>query len=131
MKYTTDSGKVINIPDTEIADLMKKLDLTEVDAIDLWLCDNEYEEDIEQEELNEKAKKVKTNLHAQSDAPKSPRKPKTVKISDEKQKIFSEIKDFLAETYKIDVETDNKLLKIYLNGKEFKLNLSETRAKKK
>lgn len=83
-------------------------------------------------ELETKAKQNQKRNYTQSAdiSQKKERKPKTVKISDEKQQIFSEIVEFLKENYEISIETDNKLVKIYKNGKEFKLNLSETRQKK-
>lgn len=77
------------------------------------------------------AKEIKNYTQSCENVPKTDKKPRTVKISDEKQQLFSEITEFLKENYDFVVETDNKLLKIYKNGKEFKLNLSETRQKKK
>ena len=89
------------------------------------------EDALEMAKMEIGAKDIK-NYTQSAETPKNKtKKPKTVKISDEKQQIFSEITEFLKENYEIIVETDNKLLKIYKNGKEFKLNLSETRQKKK
>ena len=83
-------------------------------------------------ELEVKSKQNSKRNYVQSaeNSEKKTRKPKTVKISDEKQEIFGEIVEFLSKKYQFSVETDNKLVKIYKNGKEFKLNLSETRQKK-
>lgn len=109
----------------------------------VWCCDECFGSPIEEvddcpegvtveqvEEIDEKAKSIKLDLGARADKEKTPRKPKTVKISDEKAELFAKLLDFLKETYEINVETPNKLVKIYKNGKEFKLNLSETRKKK-
>lgn len=83
-------------------------------------------------ELEVKSKQNSKRNYVQSaeNSEKKTRKPKTVKISDEKQEIFGEIVEFLSKKYQFSVETENKLVKIYKNGKEFKLNLSETRQKK-
>lgn len=81
-------------------------------------------------ELDDKAKKVKIDHGAREKTEKKEKKPRTIKISDEKQKIFANLVDFLSSNYDISIETDNKLLIIRENGKEFKLNLSETRKKK-
>lgn len=81
-------------------------------------------------ELDDKVKKVKIDHGAREKTENKPKKPKTVKISNEKQELFTDLLDFLSTKYKIDVETPNKLVKIYINDKEFKLNLSETRKKK-
>jgi hypothetical protein len=60
MKYTLENGKVINIPDSEIKAHMKNLDLTEDEAIQLYLEDEGYLDNEELEELDSKAKKVKS-----------------------------------------------------------------------
>lgn len=88
------------------------------------------EEALEMARMELGAKEIKNYTQSAEKSVKKPKKPKTVKISDEKQQIFSEIVEFLKENYEIAIETENKLLKIYKNGKEFKLNLSETRQKK-
>lgn len=82
----------------------------------------------EQTELNEKASKMPRN-YEKSDKIRE-KKPKTVKVSDEKVKIFQDIAAFLQKNYNICVEKDNKLIKISENGKEFKLDLIESRQKK-
>lgn len=43
MRYTLENGKTINIPDKEIENHMKILELSKEEAIQLWLEDNEYE----------------------------------------------------------------------------------------
>ena len=40
-------GKKIKVPQAEVEKLMKSLDLTEQEAIDLWLSDNDYMENKE------------------------------------------------------------------------------------
>ncbi len=127
MKYTLENGKTVNIPDKEIEKSMKVLELTKEEAIDLWLEDNDFQENEELEELDAKAKKVKVVHGASADKPKE-RKPKTVKISEET--IFNDLFDFLTENYNISVLKDNKLIEIKLNEKVFKLDLIETRTKK-
>lgn len=88
------------------------------------------EDALEMARMELGAKEIKNYAQAEP-TEKKPRKPKTVKISNEKQKIFEDIVDFLARDYDITIEINNKLLIIHENGKEFKLNLSETRQKKK
>lgn len=132
MRYNF-NGKSINIADDELKGIMA-LDsgMTKEEAIQIWLEDNEYLDNEEQNELQEKASAVKIDHGAESDKKqrKKSDKPKTVKVSDEKTRIFSDIVAFLSENYDISVVTNNKLLEINLNGKNFKLNLSETRVKK-
>jgi len=74
------------------------------------------------------AKEIKNYTQAEN-TKKAPKKPKVVHISQEKQKIFEDIVDFLQKDYNICIEKENKLLKITENGKVFKLDLIETRQK--
>ena len=134
MKYELENGKVVNIPDKEIEHLMKSLDLTQADAIDLWLEDNDLQVNEEQNELDEKAKKIKIDHQASAidKTQAKEKKPRVVKISDEKQKLFDEIYHSLVEIYggKVEIVKENKLLTLEVNGKIFKLDLIEQRPKK-
>ena len=55
MKYEF-NGKMLNIPDDFIKNAIKNLSIDEDEAIQLWLEDNDYEVNEEQEALNAKAK---------------------------------------------------------------------------
>ena len=118
MKYELENGKVVNIPDKEIEHLMKSLELTQADAIDLWLEDNDYQENAEQNELDEKAKKVKINHSASAidKSEKKERKPREYKSSNEKQALFDNIYHSLVEIYggKVEIVKENKLLTVVI-----------------
>ena len=129
MKHILENGKVINISDKEIQNYMIKLDLSKQESIDLWLEENDYQENEECNKLDDKAKKVKINHGVANEKPKE-KKPHTVKVSDEKTEIFERLTEFLRENYEFSVEKNNKMFKIFKNGKEFKLDLVETRQKK-
>ena len=138
MKYTLENGKVINIPDSEIKAHMKNLDLTEDEAIQLYLEDEGYLDNEELEELDSKAKKVKIQHGASATektekTEKKEKKPRTVKISDEKQGLFDNIYHFLVETYggSVDILKENKLLTLKIGEKTFKVDLIEQRPPKK
>ena len=61
-------GKKIKIPDEDIKNYMKTLDLTEEEAIETWLDDEGYTENEEVEVLTQKAKDNHTNIiHAGQD----------------------------------------------------------------
>ena len=133
MKYTLKNGKSINIPDKEIEKSMKALDLTKKEAVEMWLEDNEYEINEEQEALNEKAKKVKINHGASAvDKTEKEKKQRTVKISDEKQALFSNILTNLQEFYpdSVQIVKENKLLTVQIGGKTFKIDIIEQRQPK-
>ena len=134
MKYTLPNGKNINIPDSEIKSHMAKLKLTEEEAIQLYLEDEGYLDNEELEELDSKAKKVKIQHYASAvdKTEKKEKKPRTVKISDEKQGLFDNIYHFLVETYgdSVEIVKENKLLTLKIGEKTFKVDLIETRQKK-
>ena len=56
------NNKVVKIPQKEIDNLMKTLELTEQEAIQTWLDDNDYTTNEVVEELTKKAKDNKTTL---------------------------------------------------------------------
>lgn len=123
-------GRAYTIPDNEIALLMQKLSISKEDAIDLWLCDNGKEDNEEQIALDNSAKGVITNYAVSEKKEQVSRKPRTVKVSDEKTQIFSDIVDFLMKNYNISVKIPNRQIDIDL-GRGMKLILSENNAKKK
>lgn len=136
----TINGKSVNIPDTEIKNYMKMLDLTQEEAIEMWLDDEGYTENEEQLELDQKAKAsgIMRDIHGASAVDKTEKKPvkKTVKVSDEKKDLFDLIHDTLKD-YETDfngkttVLKENKLIQFEINGKTFKIDLIEQRNKKK
>jgi hypothetical protein len=133
MRYTLDNGKSVNIPKSEIEKLMSSLELSEKDAIDLWLCDNNLEEDEEQIELDEKASKVRIDKDIIQKKPKKERKKPEKKVSDAKKELFSEILSDLEDVYKGNVEVlnENKLISVRIGEKLFKIDVIETRPPKK
>lgn len=134
MKYTLPNGKNINIPDSEIKSHMVNLQLTEEEAIQLYLEDEGYLDNEELEELDSKAKKVKIQHGASAinKTEKKEKKPRTVKISNEKQELFNNIYNFLVETYgdSVEIVKENKLLILKISEKTFKVDLIEQRPKK-
>ena len=128
------NGKVINIPKKEIEKSMKVLDLSMTDAIQMWLEDEGFLENEEQNHLCEVAKmnKITQNIHQAGErGRKSSQKPKTVKVSDEKKTLFAEILSNLEYDYeKVEVLKENKLIQVEINGKIFKIDLIEQRKPK-
>lgn len=133
MRYTLPNGKSINIPDAEIQKSMKILELSENEAIQMWLEDNEYEVNEEQAQLDQKAKAVRIDHGACGGVAKNPRGPRKDTTSDTKKALFSDIWGFLSENYAENarIEKENKLFIIELDGKTYKLDLIEQRDKKK
>ena len=88
------------------------------------------------EEIDRKQKENKVKLGARSEkTEKKTQKERTVKVSDRKKHLFSNIKSFL-DGYcsinggKLTVEKENKLILVEIDGKIFKIDLIEQRPKK-
>ena len=117
MKYNF-NGKDINIPDKEIKVLMETLELTEQEAIETWLDDNDYTTNEEVEKLTKKAK------DSGADKIKADRKPRakrevTRKENPTKEQIIAEIAQFLAENSQnsaIKVENVGKIITFERSG---------------
>ena len=140
MKYELSNGKNVNIPDEEIQKSIKFLGISKEEAIEMWLEDEGYLENEEQEALVKKAKEsgILQTIHGARADKKETKKqaPKTVKVSDEKKELFAEIianLECFAEEIngKVKIEKENKLIIFEINGKTFKIDLIEQRAKKK
>ena len=138
--YTLPNGKTIRLPIEEIKKNMKLLELSEEEAIEMYLEDEGYLDNEEQTELDKKAKEsgILQTIHGASADKKERKKsaPRTVKVSDEKKELFAEIvanlECFAEETNgKVKIEKENKLIIFEINGKTFKIDLIEQRAKKK
>lgn len=138
MQYILNKKK-INISDAEIEKSMRLLEITKDEAIQMWLEDEGYLENEEQEKLCEKAKenRVTATIHdAGNKTKRKPSKPKTVKVSEEKRDLFSLLYDTLRD-YEVDfggkttILKENKLIQFEINGKTFKIDLIEQRPPKK
>ena len=130
------NGKNIRIDDKQLDKLMKSLDLTKDEAIQMYLEDEGYLDNEEQLELDKKAKEsgIMRTIHEAKDIKKEKKKatkPKIVKVSDEKQGLFADILENLQENYeKVEVLKQNKLIQVQIGDKIFKIDLIEQRPKK-
>ena len=127
------NGKMIVIPDSEIDKLIKNLEITKDEAIEVWLCDNGFDEDEEQENLDKTAKKVHIDKDIVQKSVKKERKKPEKKVSDEKKVLFNQIFDNLKQIYGENVEilNENKLISVKIAEKTFKIDLIEQRPSKK
>lgn len=128
------NNKVVKIPQKEIDNLMKTLELTKQEAIQTWLDDNDYTTNEVVEELTKKAKDNKTTLINKARANVENKKTtRERKENPTKALIIAEIFNKLAEIEGISqlkVENKEKLVTFSLNGNEYKLDLVQKRAKK-
>jgi hypothetical protein len=127
------NGKKINIPDEEIKKSMKILEISKEDAIQMWLEDEGYLDNEEQNSLEQKAKenKITATIHKAGNDKKRTSTPKVVKVSDEKVALFNEIRSNLEDVYDfVEVLKENKLIQVKINEKIFKIDLIEQRKPK-
>lgn len=130
------NGKNIRIDDKQLDNLMKNLDLTKDEAIQMYLEDEGYLDNEEQLELEKKAKEsgIMRTIHDAKDVEKEKKKttkPKTVKVSNEKQELFADILENLQKLYgNVTVLKQNKLIQVQIEEKIFKIDLIEQRPKK-
>ena len=132
MKYKIEN-KEVNIPDEEIQNLMKTLDLTEQEAIDTWLTDNDYTTNEQVEELTKKAKvngttKIGARVNIENKKVVRERKENPTKAF-----IIEQLWQKLAEIdhiYDLKVENKEKLITFTYNGNDYKLDLVQKRQKK-
>ena len=124
------NGKNIRIPDDEISANMKRFQLTQQEAIDMWLFDNDYEENEEAEELTAKAKENKVNHEAKSDKKRKTAKRER-KPDEEKENLIKMLTECL-ENAGIDAKITNKskIIEFSIGKNDYKLDLIKKRAPK-
>ncbi len=138
MKYELDNGRTINIPDKDIENLQKSLDISYNEAVLTWLSDNDYISDDTVEELSEKAKKnrITATVHQAKaeNSLKKERKPREKKENPLKRDIIQAIYAGIADNISVDGEilitNAEKYIDFNVNGLEFTVNLVQHRPKK-
>ena len=127
------NGKNVNIPDKDIQNFIKSLDISEDEAIAMWLDDNDYTTNEQVEELTKKAKINKTDkivVQSKVNKAKTERKPKENPL---KQAIIEDIYKFLSKNntlQNVKVVNNTKTIDFYAENKYFSINLVEHRSKK-
>ena len=126
------NGKNLKIPDSEIANNMKLLGLSQKEAVEMWLDDNGYTTNEIVEELSKKAKENKAVKHsaksvtAEKKAPvKRERKP-----DEEKIMLISLLAEALKE-YSPKIENASKIILFSVGENHYKLDLIKQRGEKK
>lgn len=129
------NDKKIKIPDEEIKKNMEILDLSQEEAIQLYLEDEGYLENEEVAELTKKAKDsgIMSTIHgAKSDKPKA-KVERERKENPTKERIIAEIGKFLCQLdgiSNINIANIGKIIEFECENKHFKLDLIQKREKK-
>lgn len=134
MKYNL-NGKNINISDADIERSMKSLELTKEEAVQMWLEDEGYLENEEQEELERKAKenRITATIHQATtkDPRKKTQKERVRKENPTKEMVIREIAALLPK-FAEDVEVLNvgKLISFRIGEEKYEIDLKQKRKPK-
>ena len=130
---TMENGKKYFMKECEVDNLQKQLGISEFEAIEMWLEDNGYLENEEQEELDKEARgKVKLVAKTEKPVKKTP-KERVQKENPTKELIIRTIYNALQEIDNIsnvNVENKAKLITFELNNEQFKVDLVQKRKPK-
>ena len=124
------NNKEIRIPEEEIKKNMKILEITEEEAIQMYLEDEGYKVNEEVEKLTKKAKENKTNIRGENEKPRAKRNEEQ-KMKNAKKNIIKVLENALKQAG-IDAKITNKskIIDFSYNNKQFTVNLVEHRQKK-
>jgi hypothetical protein len=132
MRYALENGKYVNIPEDEIECNMKLVDSRE-EAIQIWLEDNGYAVNEEQEALCQKAKdnRITSVIHDARENDVEKKKTVVRKENPTKEMIISKVAELLKELADdVVIENAAKIVTFNLDGNSYKLDLIQRRAKK-
>lgn len=129
------NGKNIRIPDTDIERSMKMLELTKEEAIRVWLEDEGYLENEEQEELCKKAKenRITATIHeASAINKKKTQRERVRKENPTKEMVIAEIAKILPNfAENVQVLNIGKLISFTIGENTYEIDLKQKRKPKK
>lgn len=127
------NGKKIKISDEDIQRSMECWGITKEEAIQVWLEDEGYLDNEEQNELEQKAKANNITATIHDAAKGKPRKERKVvkKENPLKKEVISLIFEALSANFdNVSIKNDEKYIDFVVDGREFTVNLVEHRTKK-
>lgn len=129
-----ENGKKYFMEVAKVDNLQKQLKISEFEAIEMWLEDNGYLVNEEQNTLDMKAKGNKVKITASTEKPKAKtQKERVVKSNPDKEYIVGVIAEFLEEIVgkdNINIENKAKLITFNYKGEDYKLDLVQKRKSK-
>ena len=129
-----ENGKKYFMEVAKVDSLQKQLKISEFEAIEMWLEDNGYLVNEEQNALDMKAKGNKVKLTTSTEKPKAKtQRERTQKEQPEKEYIVGIIAEFLEDITDIsnlNIENKAKLITFDYKGASYKLDLVQKRKSK-
>ena len=123
MKYELNK-KMINIPDADIKTFMDKYSLSQDEAIQLWLEDNDY---LENEVVNELMEKTKGQRHYEKSAKERKASTKERKVDEEKKALLEK----LMEGFEVDSVKNEAEFSFHIGENNYTVKLVKHRKKDK
>ena len=131
-EITLDNDKVVKVSAKWVNNSMKSLETDLEDVLLMWLEDNDYIVNEEQDNLDKVAKKTKVKVDIDTSKKKTPRE-RTQKPQPEKEYIVGIIAEFLEDITDIsnlNIENKAKLITFDYKGNSYKLDLVQKRPPK-
>lgn len=129
-----ENGKKYFMEVAKVDNLQKQLKISEFEAIEMWLEDNGYLVNEEQNALDIKAKGNKVKLAISTEKPKAKtQKERVAKSNPDKEYIVGVIAKFLEEIVgkdNVNIENKAKLITFNYKGEDYKLDLVQKRKSK-
>ena len=129
-----ENGKKYFMEVAKVDNLQKQLKISEFEAIEMWLEDNGYLVNEEQNALDMKAKGNKVKLATSTEKPKAKtQKERVAKSNPDKEYIVGVVAEFLEEIVgkdNINIENKAKLITFNYKGEDYKLDLVQKRKSK-
>ena len=129
-----ENGKKYFMEVAKVDNLQKQLKISEFEAIEMWLEDNGYLVNEEQNALDMKAKGNKVKLTTNTEKPKAKtQKERVAKSNPDKEYIVGVVAEFLEEIVgkdNVNIENKAKLITFDYKGASYKLDLVQKRKSK-
>lgn len=129
-----ENGKKYFMEVAKVDNLQKQLKISEFEAIEMWLEDNGYLVNEEQNTLDMKAKGNKVKLATSAEKLKAKtQKERIVKSNPDKEYIVGVVAEFLEEIVgkdNVNIENKAKLITFNYKGEDYKLDLVQKRKSK-
>lgn len=126
------NGKKIRINDTELENLVKGLGVSQEQAIQIWLEDEGYLENEEQNNLEKKAKdnRITATVHQAKSQSQKKKRTRERKPDLEKEEIIQNLANFLENNAEnVKITNISKLIEFDIGGNHYKLDLIRQRKK--
>ena len=126
------NGKKIRINDTELENLVKGLGVSQEQAIQIWLEDEGYLDNEEQNNLEKKAKdnRITATVHQAKSQSQKKKRTRERKPDLEKEEIIQNLANFLENSAEnVKITNISKLIEFDIGGNHYKLDLIRQRKK--